>query len=114
MPPAVLTYDTLGNPVHQTRAVVQSLTNDSVPLPSTPFAQGPPLAWQTSLPATWQPVPPMTMQPFPTLHYPMISAYQGMLPANSSYPANVGCHGPMDTYNCQAPHSKTAVQKKKP
>ena len=35
-PPAVLTYDTLGNPVYQARAVVQSLTNDSVPLPSTP------------------------------------------------------------------------------
>ena len=92
-PPAVLTYDTLGNPVYQARTVVQSLTNDSVPLPSTPFAQGPPLAWQTSLPATWQPFPPMTMQPFPTLHYPMISAYQGMPSANFSYPVNVGCHG---------------------
>ena len=92
-PPAVLTHDTLGNPVYQARTVVQSLTNDSVPLPSTPFAQGPPLAWQTSLPATWQPFPPMTMQPFPTLHYPMISAYQGMPSANFSYPVNVGCHG---------------------
>ena len=92
-PPAVLTYDTLGNPVYQARAVVQSLTNDSVPLPSTPYAQGPPLAWQTSVPATWQPLPPMTMQPFPSFHYPMIFGYQGMPPANFSYPANVGCHG---------------------
>ena len=44
-PPAVLTYDTLGNPLYQARAVVLSLTNDSVPLPSTPSAQDPPLAW---------------------------------------------------------------------
>ena len=92
-PPTVLTYDTLGNPVYQARAVVQSLTNDSVPLPSTPTAQGPPLAWQTSLPATWQPVPPMTMQPFPSFHYPMIFGYQGMPPANFSCPVNVGYHG---------------------
>ena len=92
-PPAVLTYDTLGNPVYQARAVVQSLTNDSVPLPSTPYAQGPPLAWQTSLPATWQPLQPMTMQPFPSFHYLMICGYQGMPPANLSYPANIGCHG---------------------
>ena len=92
-PLAVLTYDTLGNPVYQARAVVQSLTNDSVPLPSTPFAQGPPLTWQTSLPATWQPVPSMTTQPFPSFHYPMIFGYQGMPPANFTYPVNVGCHG---------------------
>ena len=92
-PPAVLTYDTLGNPVYQARAVVQSLTNDSVSLPSTPFSQGPPFALQTSLPATWQPVPPMTMQPFPSCHYPMIFGYQGMPLANFTYPVNVGCHG---------------------
>ena len=92
-PPTVLTYDTLGNLVYQARAVVQSLTNDSVPLPSTPSAQGPPLAWQTSLPATWQPVPPMTMQLFPSFHYPMIFGYQEMPPANFSCTVNVGYHG---------------------
>ena len=92
-PPTVLTYDTLGNPVYHARAVVQSLTNDSVPLPTTPSTQGPPPAWKTSLLATWQPVLPMTMQPFASFHYPMIFGYQGMPPANFCYPVNVGGHG---------------------
>ena len=91
-PPTVLIYDTLGNPVYQARAVVQSLTNDSVPLPSTPSAQGSPPAWKTSLPATWQPISPMVVQPLTPFHYPMIFGYQGMPSANFSYPVNVGCH----------------------
>ena len=91
-PPTVLTYDTLGNPVYQARAVVQSLTNDSVPLPTTPSAQGPCATWMTSLPATRQPVPPMIMQPSTLFHHPIILGYQGMPPENFSYPVNVGCH----------------------
>ena len=47
-PPTVLTYGTLGNPLYQARTVVQSLTNDSATLPTTPSSQGPPPAWKTS------------------------------------------------------------------
>ena len=91
-PPTVLTYDTLGNQVYQARAAVQSLTNDSVPLPSTPSAQGSPPAWKTRLSATWQPMSPMVRQPLTPFHYPMIFGYQGMPSANFSYPVNVRCH----------------------
>ena len=112
--PTVLTYDTLGNPVYQARAVVQSLTNDSVPLPTTPSAQGPCATWMTSLPAIRQPVPPMIMQPSTPFHYPIILGYQGCLQKTLvTQWTLVAMHcikWPMDTYKCRALHSKTSFR----
>ena len=105
-PPTILTYDTLGNPVYESRSVVHAVSrHDLAPMSGDQPRQYPVSAWITSAPTPQQSRQQFAVPVVAPVQHPMIFGSRGLYPSTLGYQTNTGYPGLHPMNLCQAMYS---------